>query len=71
MTTIEGVRFCDGCGVEITWAPIVIRGAHGNIQLRTGHYCCADCADERPCRCGERMELEDEFRERGKISIPL
>lgn len=33
---------CDGCGVEILWAPVVVGG-------RT--FCCQDCAEGRPCRC--------------------
>ena len=71
MTIIDGVHFCDGCGAEITWAPVVVRGKGGSLHRRTGQYCCADCADERPCRCGERMEFQDEFREHGKISTPF
>lgn len=70
MVKIDGVVFCDGCGVEITWSPVVVRAAHGAHQTRSGVYCCADCADGRPCRCAERMEFDDEFREHGKISIP-
>jgi len=45
--------FCDGCGVEITWAP-VCAGAH--------HFCCEDCQAGRSCACAERLELEDERR---------
>jgi hypothetical protein len=33
---------CDGCGVEITWAPWVV---HKRM------YCCRDCAEGRPCQC--------------------
>ncbi|MCS6843864.1 MAG: hypothetical protein NZ528_06000 [Caldilineales bacterium] len=33
---------CDGCGVEIQWAPVV-------VGART--FCCQDCAEGRPCRC--------------------
>jgi hypothetical protein len=47
-------RWCDGCGVEITWGPVV----EGNWI-----YCCEDCREGRVCRCGERMELEEEYRE--------
>ncbi|OGO35945.1 MAG: hypothetical protein A2W35_18965 [Chloroflexi bacterium RBG_16_57_11] len=71
MTILDGVHFCDGCGAEITWSPVVVRAKGDNLQHRAGHFCCADCADERPCRCGERMEFDDEFREHGKISIPI
>jgi len=71
MTTIEGVVYCDGCGAEITWSPVVVRAANRHAQQRAGQYCCPDCAEGRPCPCGERMEFVDEIRERGKISLPF
>lgn len=71
MTKIEGVVFCDGCGAEITWSPVVVRAANRAMPTRPSLYCCMDCADGRPCRCGERMEFDDELREHGKISIPI
>ena len=33
---------CDGCGVEITWAAVVLDGKT---------YCCQDCAEGRECEC--------------------
>jgi hypothetical protein len=69
MAKIEGVIYCDGCGVEITWSPVILQAT--KAAQRSGHYCCADCADGRPCRCAERMEFDDESREHGKISIPF
>lgn len=33
---------CDGCGVEITWAALVLDG---------NTYCCQDCAEGRVCEC--------------------
>jgi hypothetical protein len=71
MVQLDRFHFCDGCGVEITWTPFVVRAKGGSRAGRTDQYCCADCADGRPCRCGERMEFDDEFREHGKISIPF
>jgi hypothetical protein len=70
MAKIEGVVFCDGCGTEITWSPIVLPGGGPSTHRRAGHFCCIDCADGRPCRCSERMEFDDEPREHGKISLP-
>jgi hypothetical protein len=46
----ETSLICDGCGAEIMWSPVV---EHDRI------YCCDDCACDRPCDCGDRMELED------------
>jgi hypothetical protein len=53
MTWYEEMTWCDGCGVEITWAPVVVEG-------RT--YCCRDCSQGLLCICGERMELDEEQR---------
>lgn len=33
---------CDGCGVEITWSPVL-----SGKRI----YCCRDCAEGRPCDC--------------------
>ncbi len=45
--------WCDGCGVEITWAP------EPKAQL---HYCCAACFAGRPCDCAARLEQESDRR---------
>jgi hypothetical protein len=60
MVSIEETVWCDGCGVEITWGPQVA-GKH--------NYCCQECLQGLPCRCGERMELEDERRRNDLIGI--
>ncbi len=39
--------WCDGCGVEILWAPVIADDRH---------YCCADCRDGLECDCGLRQE---------------
>jgi len=75
MARSEGVTWCDGCGVEITWAPLVrvcLTPASGQAGKRysLNYYCCRDCAENvgqvislrRVCRCGDRMEMEDERR---------
>lgn len=54
MSKTENTVYCDGCGVEITWSP-VIRGVHD--------YCCLDCYEGLSCKCGERLEQEDNRRE--------
>lgn len=53
MTRTDDTIWCDGCGIEILWAPLTV-GKH--------EYCCEDCWEGRECRCGERMELEDDRR---------
>jgi len=42
---------CDGCGVEITWTPVLARGRR---------YCCARCAAGSECQCGYVVENEEE-----------
>lgn len=53
---IEDTIYCDGCGVEILWAP---------VRANQHQYCCADCRDGFECNCGARMESEDYPRGRG------
>ena len=52
MAEIDGVLFCDGCGVEIIGAPIV-----RDNQI----YCCETCAEGLPCDCG--LIFDDERRQ--------
>ena len=61
MTSHEEIIWCDGCGVEITWGPVVIAARS---------YCCQDCAQGYACACGERMELEEDMRDSPETSIP-
>jgi hypothetical protein len=49
--TVEHGAFCEGCGVEITWAPILSEGRR---------YCCALCARGGDCGCGYAVEDEEE-----------
>lgn len=53
---------CSGCGVEITWAPLVVPALDKPTSLL--YYCCQDCLEGRGCDCSLRQEL-DEDRERG------
>ncbi len=68
----EGEIRCEGCGTEITWAPVVKRR---RIGIRSAHpdglhyYCCQDCLDGRGCDCGSRMDLEDERRKAGQGAV--
>jgi hypothetical protein len=56
MTGIEFTIWCDNCGVEILWGPIVV----GKL-----HYCCRDCLEGLQCKCSERMEMDDDRRDEG------
>jgi hypothetical protein len=53
MTQSNDTIWCDGCGVEILWAPLVVDERY---------YCCEACLEGVPCACGERMEMADERR---------
>lgn len=44
-----GLIVCDGCGVEITWTPVV-------RQKRI--YCCRACAQGLSCECDSQQDLE-------------
>lgn len=45
--------WCQGCGVEITWSPIL-------VDQHT--YCCEECSRGIQCRCAERMEQDDDYQ---------
>jgi hypothetical protein len=62
MTWHEELVWCDGCGVEIVGAPVVVDKRN---------YCCQDCAQGIRCDCGERMELDDERNNTGEPSRTL
>ncbi|HJW91573.1 MAG TPA: TRASH domain-containing protein [Anaerolineales bacterium] len=51
MIRMDETVWCDGCGTEITWGPIV-------VQKR--RYCCPDCSEGLKCDCGVRMEIVEE-----------
>jgi len=51
--------FCDGCGVEVCWSPVIM---HDPIIFKIYHYCCDECLDGLTCKCGERFEIEDDRR---------
>ena len=59
MALNDEIVWCDGCGAEITWGPVVV-GTHT--------HCCQDCALGLLCECGERMEMDDERRNVGEAS---
>ena len=42
---------CEGCGVEITWSPMLAKGKR---------YCCRVCANGGECRCGYGVEDEED-----------
>jgi hypothetical protein len=66
MSRIEDVIYCDNCGAEITWAPYLPHGA-GGAHPRPLDYCCQECFQGLPCRCGDRMEMEDDRRTGGGL----
>ncbi len=53
MVRIEETLFCDGCGVEILWVPVVL----GRL-----YYCCNDCMDGYQCDCGQQEQEEERRR---------
>ncbi len=62
MTWYEEITWCDGCGVEITWGPVL-------AEERT--FCCRNCSQGYTCVCGERMELDEEQRGNGADSTSV
>jgi hypothetical protein len=69
--TYSGIEIrCQGCGVEITWAPVVksfTGKVHGEHLDKHQYYCCQDCPEGLGCDCGARMEMDDERREGAQV----
>lgn len=57
MSRIKDNFWCDGCGEEITWVPLM-SGGH--------HYCCQDCLDGLPCKCYRWSELDLSRQQEGQ-----
>lgn len=53
--------WCDGCGAEITWSPVI---------TARRDFCCADCSNGLPCECGARQDWEDDRRDRAAGAMP-
>ncbi len=64
MARVDNILFCDGCGVEITWPPVVIApGPEDGPNAREGVFCCQACAQGLKCSCANTMfEADDELR---------
>lgn len=52
--------WCDGCGVEILWSPVI---------MRTHDYCCENCLTGLPCECGARQDGDDDRRDRAADAV--
>jgi hypothetical protein len=50
MVRIDETIWCVGCGVELTWSPVMVG---------RDRYCCQDCAHGLKCICGVRMEIDE------------
>ncbi len=53
MMRFDETLLCDGCGVEISWAPYT-------VGEKT--YCCKDCYKIGVCDCRNRQDDDDERR---------
>ncbi len=65
MSEEDYLTICDGCGVEITWAPVLLKRPGKGVQAlvqKPLQFCCEPCSQGLPCTCAERMELDDERR---------
>jgi len=59
MSEDEDSIWCDGCGIEIRWRPLIV----GKVV-----FCCTDCLRGRSCDCLDRLDIEDERREGKSIA---
>ncbi len=47
--------WCDGCGVEILWSP---------VMAAAREYCCELCRDGLACQCSDRADPDQGRRAR-------
>lgn len=43
--------WCNGCGIELTWAP---------VKKQAQDFCCKECARGAPCACDESVAWDRE-----------
>lgn len=60
MPSYNETIFCDGCGVEITWSPIIV-GDH--------KFCCQDCRNGLTCDCGNWLDADEHERSNKNTTI--
>lgn len=61
MTRYRNTFWCDGCGVEIRWVPL-LKGER--------HFCCQECAEGQVCDCSQWSELDLDFRLEEQNALP-
>lgn len=59
MVRIDETVWCVGCGVELTWSPVMVG---------KDRYCCQECAQGLKCNCGVRMEIDEEGWARSSVT---
>jgi hypothetical protein len=59
MSEDEDSIWCDGCGIEIRWRPLIA----GKFV-----FCCTDCLHGYHCDCLDGLDIEDERREGKSIA---
>jgi hypothetical protein len=52
MVNYEKSLWCDGCGVEISWSPVIA----GETK-----YCCQDCQNGYECDCKNLISVENSY----------
>jgi hypothetical protein len=59
MVRIDETVWCAGCGVELTWGPVMVG---------KDRYCCQECAQGLKCNCGVRMEIDEGDRNTAPVT---
>jgi hypothetical protein len=62
MPIIEGVIFCENCGIEIMSSPYIPNQIKKHIAKEAVYYCCLECYQGYKCSCSGNFEFEDELR---------
>ena len=62
MVWYHDTLWCDGCGVEIRWAP---------LEKSQHTYCCQKCLKGEECDCEEYLDEYPANVQKSEPSIPL
>lgn len=69
MTIIEGVIFCENCGIEIQFNPYIPNPNSIKTLQEPTYYCCQECYQGYKCSCRDSFDFEEDRRSNNKSVI--
>jgi hypothetical protein len=69
MPIIEGVFFCENCGIEILSSPYIPNHQNKHVTKEAVYYCCRECYQGYKCSCKSSFEFEEDRRSKTTSTI--